>query len=150
VRRSAYIYCIISAASTAWDIQYSTASSSAFLGGYALFLGPIVGIMMSDFWILRNRHLNPSSLYGHPDIYSFFHWFNPRAFGAFICGIALNLAGLPKATGNRNLPKGATYVYSLSWLVGTIMALALYTLASKVWPMDEKFGMGQVMDDIDG
>jgi hypothetical protein len=37
-----------------------------------LFLGPIAGIMMSDFWILRHRHLNLASLYRHPDIYSFF------------------------------------------------------------------------------
>jgi len=57
-RRGAYVCCIISIAATPWNIQYSAASFSAFLGGYALFLGPIAGIMMSDFWVLRARHLN--------------------------------------------------------------------------------------------
>lgn len=145
-RRGAYVCCIISIAATPWNIQYSAASFSAFLGGYALFLGPIAGIMMSDFWILRNRHLNLSSLYRHPDIYSFFHGFNIRAFVAFVCGIAPNLAGLAKATGNKDVPKGATYVYSLSWLVGTIVAFVMYTIAGKIWPMEEKFAMGQVTD----
>jgi len=105
--------------------------------------------MMSDFWVLRNRHLNLSSLYRHPDIYSFFHGFNLRAFGAFICGIAPNLAGLAKATGGVKVPKGATYVYSLSWLVGTIVAFVVYTAAGKIWPIEEKFDDAQVMDGVE-
>lgn len=115
-----------------------------------MFLGPIAGIMMSDFWVLRNRHLNLSSLYRHPDIYSFFHGFNLRAVSAFICGIAPNLAGLAKATGGQSVPKGATYVYSLSWLVGTVVAFIVYTVAGKIWPMQEKFSEDEVMDGVDG
>ncbi|KAE9372153.1 hypothetical protein N431DRAFT_338967 [Stipitochalara longipes BDJ] len=148
-RRGAYVCCIISIAATPWNIQYSAASFSAFLGGYALFLGPIAGIMMSDFWVLRARHLNLSSLYHHPDIYSFFHGFNIRAFVAFICGVAPNLAGLAKATGNKDVPKAATYVYSLSWLVGTIVAFVIYTIAGRIWPMEEKLEAEQETDDLD-
>ncbi|TVY20658.1 putative permease [Lachnellula arida] len=114
-----------------------------------MFLGPIASIMLSDFWILRNRQLNLSSLYRHADIYSFFRGFNLRAFAAFICGIAPDLAGLAKATGNNNVPKGATYVYSLSWLVGTVVAFIVYTAAGKIWPMEEKFDDGQVVDGVD-
>ena len=106
-RRGAYVCCIISIAATPWNIQYSAASFSAFLGGYGMFLGPIAGIMMADFWVLRNRHLNLASLYRHPDIYSFFHGFNLRAFLAFACGIAPNLGGLARATGNLSVPKTA-------------------------------------------
>jgi len=114
-----------------------------------MFLGPIAGIMMSDFWVLRKRHLNISSLYRHPDIYSFFHGFNLRAFVAFVCGIAPNLAGLAKATGNKYVPKGAIYIFSLSWLVGTVVAFVVYTGLGNIWPMKEKFGQGQVMDGVD-
>ena len=147
-RRGAYVCCIISIAATPWNIQYSAASFSAFLGGYALFLGPISGIMMSDFWVLRARHLNLASLYHHPNIYSFFHGFNVRAFGAFICGIAPNLAGLAKAVGNKHVPKRAIYVYSLSWVVGTLVAFVVYTIAGKVWPMEEKFEEGHLMEGL--
>jgi hypothetical protein len=34
-RKGAYVCCIISVAATPWKIQYSAASFSAFLGGYA-------------------------------------------------------------------------------------------------------------------
>jgi NCS1 family nucleobase:cation symporter-1 len=138
-RRGAYVCCIISIAATPWNIQYSAASFSAFLGGYAMFLGPIAGIMVSDFWVLRNRHLSLPSLYRNTGIYTFFHGFNLRAFVTFICAISPNLAGLAKATGGRIVPKGATYIYSLSWLVGTLVALVVYTALGKIWPMEEKF-----------
>ena len=115
-----------------------------------MFLGPIAGIMMADFWILRNRHLNLSSLYRHPDIYSFFHGFNLRAFVAFILGIAPNLAGLAKAVGNKSVPKGATYVYSLSWLIGTIVAFVVYLVLGKIWPMEEKWDTREMMDGVGG
>jgi len=115
-----------------------------------MFLGPIAGIMMADFWVLRNRHLNLASLYRHPDIYSFFHGFNLRAFLAFACGIAPNLGGLARATGNLSVPKTASYVYSLSWLIGTVVAFTIYIILGKIWPMEEKFEEGQVMDGVDG
>ena len=47
------------------------------------------------------------------------------------------------------MPKGATYVYSLSWLVGTVVAFVVYTAAGKIWPMEEKFDEGQVMDGVE-
>ena len=114
-----------------------------------MFLGPIAGIMMSDLWV-RSRHLNLSSLYKHPDIYSFYHGFNLRVFAAFICGIAPNLAGLAKTTGNQSVPKEATYVYSLSWLVATVVAFVVYKMARKIWPMKGKFSEAEVMEDVDG
>ncbi len=89
------------------EYSISAASFSAFSGGYSTFLDPITGIMLSNLWILRRRHL---SLYRHPDIYSYFDSFKIRAFVAFICGIAPNLPGLDRATGNLSVPKGATYV----------------------------------------
>lgn len=47
------------------------------------------------------------------------------------------------------MPKGATYVYSLSWLVGTVVAFIVYTAAGRIWPMEEEFDDGQVIDSVD-
>ncbi|XMA10637.1 hypothetical protein WAI453_003428 [Rhynchosporium graminicola] len=106
--------------------------------------------MMADFRVLRNRHLNLASLYLHPDIYSFFHGFNLRAFLAFACGIAPNLAGLARATGNLSVPKTATYVYSLSWVVGTFVSFVIYIAAGKIWPIEGKHEEVEVMEGVDG
>ena len=56
---------------------------------------------------------------------------------------------MAKATGNKNIPKVATYIYSLSWLAEAIVAFVIYTIAGKIGPMEEKFEVGQVMDDFD-
>jgi nucleobase:cation symporter-1, NCS1 family len=83
-----------------------------------------------------------SSLYKHLDIYSFFHGFNICAFCAIICGVAPNLAGLATAIGGKDaaqLPKGATYICRLRWLVGMIVAFLIYTVAGKMWPMEAMF-----------
>ena len=58
---------------------------------------------------------------------------------------------MARATGNLSVPKEAGYVYSLSWLVGTVVAGVVYTVLGKVWPMEgggDKFEgeAGQVMD----
>lgn len=101
---------------------------------------------MADFWVLRKRHLNLSSLYRHPDIYSFTMGFNFRAFAAFALGIAPNLPGLAKVTGTTSVPVGATYVYCLSWLVGTTVAFCVYVILGKIWPMEDKVGEVHVSD----
>lgn len=145
-RRGAYICCIISIAATPWNIQYSAASFSAFLSGYSMFLGPIAGIMMADFWVLRDLHLNLNALYRHPDIYSYFKGFNLRAFAAFVAGIAPNLAGLANATGQNGMPVGATYIYSLNWLVGTVVAFVVYLVLGKIWPMEDRHDELEVVD----
>lgn len=148
-RRGAYICCFLSICTTPWNIQYSAASFSAFLSGYAMFLGPIAGIMMADFWILRHRKLSLPSLYRHPDIYSFWRGVNLRAFAAFIAGIAPNLAGLARATGNSSIPVGATYVYSLSWLVGTVVAFVVYLILGFAFPMEQTLDE-DVLDGVEG
>ncbi|CZS88727.1 uncharacterized protein RAG0_00372 [Rhynchosporium agropyri] len=66
-------------------------------------------------WNIQHSAASFSAFLGGYGI--FFHGFNLRAFLAFACGIAPNLAGLARATGNLSVPKTATYVYSLSWLV---------------------------------
>ncbi|GME47445.1 Ncs1 nucleoside transporter [Neofusicoccum parvum] len=139
-RRGAYICAILGICAVPWNIQYNAKSFSSFLGGYSLFLGAIAGIIIVDFWICRSRRLSVSSLYSTHGI----HWYtggvNFRAVIAFICGIVPNMPGLAAACGQSGVPKGATYLYSLSWLVSTLVAGFVYWTAWKVkpFPVDEK------------
>lgn len=105
--------------------------------------------MMADYWVLRDLHLNLNALYRHPDIYSFFKGFNLRAFAAFVTGIAPNLAGLARATGQNAVPIGATYVYSLSWLVGTVVAFVVYLVLGKIWPVEDRHDELEVVDGVE-
>lgn len=65
---------------------------------------------------------------------------NPRAVIAFVFGIVPNMPGLAAACGAKGIPKGAIYLYSLSWLVSILVSGLTYWTCWKVWPfpIDQK------------
>ncbi|KAK4540606.1 hypothetical protein LTR36_009036 [Oleoguttula mirabilis] len=112
---------------------------SAFLEGHALFLGALAGILVSDFWICRRKQLSLPALYSasKTGVHYFTHGYNWRAFVAFFCGIAPNLPGLAKACNSApNVPKGAIYLYTLSWHFATLVAGIVYFVLHKTSPME--------------
>jgi NCS1 family nucleobase:cation symporter-1 len=116
------------------DVIHSAKSFSSFLGGYAMFLGAIAGIIVTDFWICRGRKLAVWSLYEPRGIYYYNLGVNPRAVVAFVVAIIPNMPGLAAARGAKGVPKGALYLYSLSWLVSTLLAGFTYWSCWKMWP----------------
>jgi NCS1 family nucleobase:cation symporter-1 len=112
------------------------ASFSAFLGGYSLFLGALAGIIVVDYWVCRGRRLRLRSLYEAHGTHYFTKGVNLRALAAFVCGIAPNMPGLAAVTGQKGVPVGATYLYSQSWLVSTVVAGCVYWGLFLVWPFE--------------
>lgn len=161
-RRGAYVCAVLGVCAVPWYIQYryepmvaitsvysrgpwliivhSAASFSSFLGGYSLFLGSVAGVIVCDYWICRLRNLRISSLYDPRGIHYYTMGVNPRAVIAFIFGIVPNMPGLAAACGAKGIPKGATYLYSLSWLVSILVSGSTYWLCWKMWPfpIDQK------------
>lgn len=113
---------------------FSAKSFSSFLGGYSLFLGAIAGVLVCDYWVCRAQRLKVSSLYDPRGIFYYTMGVNPRAIVAFMFGIIPNMPGLAAACGATGIPKGATYLYSLSWLVSALVASFTYWASWKIWP----------------
>lgn len=139
-RRGAYICLILGILSCPWYIQNSAKSFSSFLGGYSLFLAPIAGCMCTDFWIIRKRQINLPGLYKIDGPYRFFHGFSIPFFISFIIGIVPNLPGLAWVCGNKNVPKGAIYLYSISYVTGIVLSSISYyllcTFIPAIWIAD--------------
>ncbi|KAF6821092.1 NCS1 nucleoside transporter [Colletotrichum musicola] len=144
-RRGAYICALLGVCAVPWNIQYnpspladcrnrSAKSFSSFLGGYSLFLGAIAGVIICDFWICRASRMSISSLYDPRGIHYYTLGVNARAAAAFFLAIVPNMPGLAAACGAKGVPRGAIYVYSLSWLVSTLVAGAVYWASWKIWP----------------
>lgn len=133
-RRGAYICMALGTVICPWYIQNSAKSFSSFLGGYAMFLGPISGIMAVDFYILRGRRLDLPGLYKVDGPYRYYKGFNIPCFIAYLCGLAPNLPGLAWVCGNTNIPTGAIYLYSFSYVPGTCVAMAVYYGLCKLFP----------------
>ncbi|KAK3634368.1 hypothetical protein LTR56_007345 [Elasticomyces elasticus] len=151
-RRGAYICAILSVCAVPWNIQNNAKSFSSFLGSYALFLGAIAGILVTDFWIVRRKKLSITALYSasKTDAHWFQHGCNWRAFVAFAIAITPNMPGLAKACNPKlTIPVGATYLYSLSWLISTLIAGLVYWLLNKLSPMPISEDSGEVLEGIE-
>ncbi|KAK0435193.1 NCS1 nucleoside transporter family [Armillaria borealis] len=135
IRRGQYICAILGVAACPWIVQNSAKSFTSFLGGYSIFLGPISGILLSDYFILRRRNLEILALYRHRrGQYWYTSGFNWRAVVAFTLALIPNLPGFAgKVNSHLHVPVGATVSFvssiqfvSVVWPLGVVVASVLY------------------------
>lgn len=105
-----------------------------FLGGYSIFQGPVVGIMLVDYFLIRKGNLALSDLFtlSPHGRYYFFHGFNLRAFASFIIGFLLPLPGFAGSFGHK-IGESATHMYALGWLLSFLMGSLAYYGICTVW-----------------
>src|SRR5947209_4973545 len=94
-----------------------------WLGGYAAVLGPVAGIMICDYYLVRNRRLAVNDLYLRDGEYEYAGGFNWRAIGALCAGTAVALVGL--------VVPSIRFLYDYSWFVGFAVAFATYCAVMK-------------------
>lgn len=91
-----------------------------WLVGCSAFLGPIAGIMICDYYLVRRRQLLVPDLYRRVGVYEYRNGFNPRAIIALAVGVLIALSGL--------LLPGLRLLYDYSWFVGFFISGAVYYL----------------------
>src|SRR5437868_186677 len=65
-----------------------------WLGGYAAVLGPVAGIMICDYFIIRRQQLLVDDLYLRGSEYEYSGGFNCRAISALVIGTVIAMIGL--------------------------------------------------------
>jgi len=113
------ITCIMGIVIMPWKLldNYKT-FIFGWLGGYAAFLGPVAGIMICDYWVIRKRILLVDDLYLRGGVYEYSGGFNRRAIAALVLGAAVALMGLV-------IPP-LRFWYDYSWFVGFIVSFVTY------------------------
>src|SRR3569623_1195434 len=102
-----------------------------WLTGYSALLGPIAGILIADYWIIRRTELDVPALYRADGAYAYRGGWNRAALIALALGVAPNVPGFlaaaaPDAFGGIGRPW--TEIYTYAWFVGLAIALVSYTL----------------------
>jgi len=101
-----------------------------WLGGYAAVLGPVAGIMICDFYLVRRRRLRVRDLYLREGIYEYSKGFNWRCIGALCLGTGVALVGLV-------VPPLHVF-YDYSWFVGfTVSFVTYWALMRAEEPIDD-------------
>ena len=94
-----------------------------WLVGYSGLLGPIAGIMIADYFLLRQANLDVDSLYCRGGLYEYRNGVNWIALISLLGGILMALSGL--------VVPALRPLYDYSWFVGFAVAAAVYILLSK-------------------
>jgi NCS1 family nucleobase:cation symporter-1 len=100
-----------------------------WLIGYSALLGPIGGILIADYFVLRRRELDVDDLYRRGGRYEYAGGFNPAALAALAAGVLPCVPGFLGAAFPAAYPAVGAYwkgVYSYAWFVGFAVAAATY------------------------
>ena len=106
-----------------WEFLNTANAFISVLSGFSIFLGPLAGIMMADYFLIRRQKLKLSDLYTANDssIYWYTHGFNFRAFGVWALAVFPCLPGWLNSvsSGSIKVPIGWVHVSYLGWLLGS-------------------------------
>ncbi|KAF8847466.1 hypothetical protein BDZ45DRAFT_665779 [Acephala macrosclerotiorum] len=95
IRRGALITFIACWTVQPWQLINKAATFITVLSSFAVFLAPMVGVMCTDFLILRKQKIQLSNLYRtHDTSYWYFHEVNWRVIPAWLAGWAPTVGGL--------------------------------------------------------
>lgn len=122
IRRGAIITFVAAWIVQPWQLINRATTFISVLSSFSVFLSPIMGIMATDFYLLRKRKIRLTHLYRTTSTqYYFWHGVNWRAIPAWLCGWAPTVGGLiVNVKGNERAPRVLFELYYMAWLIGQL------------------------------
>ena len=100
-----------------------------WLVGYSALLGPVAGILMVDYFLIRGTRLDPRELFDEHGEYSYTGGWNIGAVVALVIGVLPNLPGFLHTAfpaSFPNVPAIFNTLYTYAWFVGLALASIVY------------------------
>ncbi|KIW11946.1 hypothetical protein PV08_09219 [Exophiala spinifera] len=138
IRRSCIVITILGGwAMVPWKILHSASSLLSFMNGLGVFLAPTMGLLISDFYVVKRQHLDLPALYEPHGRYRY-HWgVNWRALLALLASIVPCLPGLANTVNSDISIGGAIYIAQFNWYYGFFVSFGVYAVLSLLWPAKE-------------
>lgn len=121
-RRGALLASVLAVVVLPWNFYNSPVAVQYFLGGLGAFLGPLFGVIFTDYYWNRRQQLKLADLYSEDPSSAYFYrrGVNPRALAAFIPAAVVS-------TVLALVPAFHT-VAPYSWFVGVVVSSVIYRL----------------------
>jgi len=124
-RTGGLITCFIGILMQPWKLMSSFGSYIfGWLVGYSGFLGPIAGVLICDYFVIRKKVLRVDDLYLRNGAYEYSSGFNWRAIAALAAGAAVAFIGL--------LVPPLRVLYNYAWFVGFAVSFVLYYILQEL------------------
>ena len=122
-RTGGLITCAMGIVMQPWKLMADYGSYIfGWLIGYSGFLGPIAGVLICDYFVVRKKILVVEDLYQRGGQYEYAHGFNWTAIAALAAGAGVAFVGLA-------LP-AVRILYNYAWFVGFLVSFVVYSLLS--------------------
>jgi NCS1 family nucleobase:cation symporter-1 len=130
-RTGGLMTCVMGIAMQPWKLLANYGSYIfGWLVGYSGFLGPIAGVLICDYFVIRHKSLSTQDLYQRHGLYEFSHGINWRAVAALAAGAAVAFVGL-------FIPP-LRFLYNYAWFVGFAVSFIIYlVLTRKAAPLTD-------------
>jgi NCS1 family nucleobase:cation symporter-1 len=122
---------------------YNDAAAYIFtwLIGYGALLGPVAGIMIADYFLVRRGILVVNDLYSRHGTYEYWRGINWIAVLALVAGVAPSLPGFVAAL--RGTPETGLFgtIYNWAWFVGFLFSSLIYVIGMGVKKGSREWGV---------
>jgi NCS1 family nucleobase:cation symporter-1 len=108
-----------------------------WLVGYSALLGPVGGIMIADYFVLRRRVLDVPALYDPDGCYRYSGGWSIAAIAAFAVAVVPSVPGFLAQVGwidPASVPSLLAGVYGYAWFAGFAIAFVAYLILRKLAP----------------
>jgi nucleobase:cation symporter-1, NCS1 family len=108
-----------------------------WLVAYSGLLGPIGGVMIADYFVIRRRHLDVLNLYLPDGEYRYTGGFSLVAIVAFVVGVLPSIPGFlttVKLIDGAHVSPFLLSLYNYSWFVGFGVTFVVYLVLRKIAP----------------
>lgn len=141
LRRGGYFTILFAFIMQPWRLLNGASSFLTVVGSFNVFLGPFMGILFVDFYLLRKRSMKLLDIYDESpaSLYWYSSGLNWRAAAAWPVGFWFLLPGLAQRAIETEVAwVGWTQLYDISWFLGAIVSGVCYFVFDRVWPMPGK------------
>jgi NCS1 family nucleobase:cation symporter-1 len=112
-----------------------------WLIAYSALLGPIGGILIADYFVVRRCKLDVPALYKAEGEFRFTNGFSLVALIALVLGALPSLPGFLvniKALSAESIPAALTHLYDYAWFIGFAVAFVVYLIGRNLAPSLQK------------
>ncbi|KAL1871969.1 hypothetical protein Daus18300_004606 [Diaporthe australafricana] len=142
IRRGCYILTVIAIAICPWNYVTNPGTFITVLSGWSVFLSPMTGIVVSDYFFVRRGQYHIGDMYmgNSRSAYWYSHGFNWRCFLAWILGMAPLLPGFARAIQGVSSGSGWDHLYQISYFYGFFVSLTMHWLLHTAFPTARQRG----------
>jgi NCS1 family nucleobase:cation symporter-1 len=121
--RGGIITAILGVLIRPWRLMENADKYIGWLVGYSGLLGPVAGIMIADYYLIRKKMIATEDLYLRGKFYEFSRGFNLRAVIALVLGIGIALIG--------EVVPSLHWLYDYAWFGGFFTSGIVYVVLMK-------------------